>query len=186
MNKIFVAFDTKTAKNWQELATPPKAPGNYKDQAKIDEYVSKAWADLTQAAKDEVLTGELNTVLYGTDVAHFKPATSVLDSIAGFNICYVMRPTLFLRMSIAAAIVLQGKLSNAQSWALRNDISGQPLLGELQGGPKLIDPVRVLLGTNTYEEGDLPRVAARFKLPPLTGDVSSRLTFTRAAAELLG
>ncbi len=209
MSKAYFAYVAGLRKDWQQLVTPPKAPANYKDILKIEEFEQKAWSLLGATAKNDVMTGQIEVVKHSTSMnpagVLLKPGQA-LAFAPQFVRCFCLKPLTFLRLAVAESIGLSGALPQNLQWAIKSSSSGRALLTEesspagadplmhgaganVIGGastyPAFIDPVSAILGSSAYDEDDLPRIAKRFGVP-VPVDVDSQLAFVRGLAKLIG
>jgi hypothetical protein len=207
MSKAYFAYETALLPNWKSFLTEPQAPASYKEDLKKAEYVQTAWNKLGAAGKSNVLTGVLGAVKYqlvgSNTTIEVKKGQALTAAQQNNSRCFVLKPSVFLRLAVAEVIAVQGSLPQGLQWAIKSETTGKPILWEeaAAGGqdqlllqntigasgvyPLFIDPVRAILGTSSYDEEDLPGIAARFGLPSPV-NLDSKLLFTRGLAKLLG
>lgn len=75
MSAVFIGYKTVVASDCGSFIAEPKAPKNYKDQAKIDAYVEEARAEIRSASSGKPFTGifqEACICTYNSDTQHFE------------------------------------------------------------------------------------------------------------------
>jgi len=160
-----VGFEAEVRPDWEKYTPEFKAPANYKDQLKKDEYVVDAKRRFTEKAKLLMLTGSLRRIfLRCSDGVFVQPPPgealkaiflATVATVETAGVVLVPRLTYFTGLLMAAAV--DGEFANLPEWRrlLRDD--------------KVVDPLDHLLsGEDVY-----PQFMRRFGIvPPDTQDTA--------------
>lgn len=147
---VFLGAELTVRPGWESFVVAPSAPKNYKDPAKIDEYVKKSWADLETNAAAHPLTGCVTRVAICSDnqqiemsaVDGYQKLTELI-LLAGdrTRLCIVgfsVRPLVRL-------LAIQAALQGAPAWGLQPVSDPRRAVSSFD----LLDPMeRLALGAN--------------------------------------
>lgn len=158
MNKdkvICCGFSCETREGWKDFTPSPAAPSNYKDPAKISDYVDKALLKQEITAGGKPLTGQITFVetcgyalaeslTYDSGVEFYKELTSVVCSPPFGDTIAVFGLRIHHRMHLCALSIAENDNCPVNLWGLyaRNDLMRLP------SDLRLVDPVRIVMGEN--------------------------------------
>jgi hypothetical protein len=189
MKLAYVGFVPKTIPDWEQFVPVPRAPSNYKDQVKIAEYVAAAAAKQAEEAAYNPLTGmfaDVSVLLKGGE--EYKESAlakdvPLLEALSAFDGVVCLGVFDMLRLAVTECIDRKGALDKSLHWAVLSDQLKLPILARTGHAPVIIDPARILGGTDCTPGAFCQRFKIRFSEPRLARSLA---LIAAKGADLLG
>ena len=156
MSKIYVGFTTTPLIGVEHFIPEPQAPGNYKDPAKIADYVAKAKESAIANARDSRMFGYLNDVaIAGKDGAGYPAILTLWDYLNASDTIVGINVFSFLHFLVKKSVDANHTISPSQRWAIRTSGLRIPIF---ECKKLIYDPLEILGGS---EASAHPAVFAR-------------------------
>jgi hypothetical protein len=164
MRTAYVGFNAKAIDGYQKYLAEPRAPSNYKDQAKIAEYKIARMAQQEAEAWQKPLTSLLNTVtfLHGdhtkrTAVKLAWPDEPIATYLNNYECIACIDSATLIRLARIDWIGKKGILTDETKWL------AFPELPAMRFKPPFVfDPLTRLVGSSAEDNSDPYMVAKRF------------------------
>jgi len=194
--RYYCGFEFAPLDDWQSYVGEVRAPSNYKDQAKIADYISRRIDELSRDAETHPLAGSLSRAVVvkdgdtvfdersfvGVKFLEFISKDSGLDKNPATTkdnlliVGYKMHTA--ARLAALEYIAVNGALPFALHWALELDPEFR-----YNRIPGYMDPVSVLSGSSTH---GVAAVAKKFGLPVNQEEAESLAVVASQLASRLG
>jgi len=160
---ICVGYTTELIPNWEDFIEPVTAPRNYKDPAKIAEYIAQRKIAVAEEALSNPMTARLGALCLLTAGVDGKPErvyvakdATLLDTLSLYGTIVAIKLSALLRLAVLEHLD-HGPMTPQHQWALRHDDLPANSLA-------LVDPLRILVGAAQENEIKLAALAVRYSI----------------------
>ena len=174
MKTAYVGFLTDVHSSWKDFCMPPVPPANYKDPAKIHEWLERYTEKQEVEARNKPLTGKIKDfyLFERRDESRVDkgvmgwPDQTALEIISLYDRIFVLNVGIFSVLARMEHLDLRGRISPEYNWIITSRMAHYSLLSDNpQAAPKLFDPIDLLVSSTAEENRNIALVMSRLSLP---------------------